>query len=897
MLATSLKKITDGNLKRNKLRVLCCIFAVIFSVALTIVEPFLSNAYFYYSDLVGYYNEYYDGYYIEYSPSYNNSNSGQMRANECRDAVYADLCMLGTVYLSNCENGEYKGTADLYENLYATLSYFGDSEDPDGMENIFGLDKFSSRGVTINQSHYNIINIDSDYFYFYVAYGDEYLTNIDGVEQMPKNTINSSLVQATDNSYYYLRQNNTVSSVTPYKESGFGKTEVYYSSADGSGGKELTSEYIDSDKLMLGAAGKDNYNRYTFCFSNMGDMCINSWNSDYDIDEDNVGNIPDYIQLKDDDETASAYWHSYYDNDEGYYFGERRENISMSDPEYTKYVSILGGVYNNNGLWTEIDDIPGYTFEAIDTSKLTVFMSPKVDIVKSATTFTSKYQHKFKLYRGLGIAFSIGWAVSAVAFAVISLARPAKKYKSDTVTFGNRLFKLDFSIVALLASVLYIIANISSYSFYGFIIYISISGLALKSFGMLLANILGFLSIDGIIRQFKINGKAKPRLLIKSVIRKTAPVREKISELYARIPVVKTCRRAKLKTRYLIKSSLFIIPIILLLAAWLHSSVQGQEFILLSAVIFILYIIYVRKIIKDISKLEAQIDNMLTDGEVLSKSKSELKNKSLIYPLSEKLATISDKAEQAVEKQVQSEKMKVELVTNVSHDLKTPLTSIISYIDLLEKTELSDEAMDYVKILSRKSDKLRDIVADVFTLAKAVSGVEVESEELDFSILTRQVLADNSDKIETSGRDLRTDISVNAAPIIGDGAKLYRVIQNLLDNALKYSMEGTRIYLALSENNGEYELTVKNVSAYEMNFTAEEITERFTRGDKSRTDGGSGLGLAIAKSFTQACGGLFEIIIDGDVFNAAVTFHKRETSDTTINTDIEPIITADDVSE
>jgi signal transduction histidine kinase len=196
---------------------------------------------------------------------------------------------------------------------------------------------------------------------------------------------------------------------------------------------------------------------------------------------------------------------------------------------------------------------------------------------------------------------------------------------------------------------------------------------------------------------------------------------------------------------------------------------------------------------------------------------------------------------------------------------------------LLEKTDLPDEAADYVKILGRKSEKLREIVYDVFSLAKATSGVEIEREDIDFAILLRQVLADNYDKTENSDKVLKTDISVDDAPITGDGAKLYRVIQNLLDNAFKYSLDGTRIYFTLTENGDEYELTAKNVSAYEMNFTAEEITERFTRGDKSRSDGGSGLGLSIAKSFTEACGGSFEIEIDGDVFKAIVRFKKRET--------------------
>lgn len=220
--------------------------------------------------------------------------------------------------------------------------------------------------------------------------------------------------------------------------------------------------------------------------------------------------------------------------------------------------------------------------------------------------------------------------------------------------------------------------------------------------------------------------------------------------------------------------------------------------------------------------------------------------------------------------------------------LKTPLTSIISYIDLLSKTDLPDEAQDYVKVLSRKANKLRDIVSDVFSLAKAASGVEISMQRLDLAILVRQVIADNEDKVLQSEKELRIDIAPNHAPIMGDGAKLYRVIQNLLDNALKYSMDYTRIYITLSENDDRYLLSVKNVSSYEMKFSAGEITERFTRGDKSRSDGGSGLGLSIAKSFTEACGGEFSINIDGDVFAALVKFDKlteQETADDQLTDD------------
>ena len=214
--------------------------------------------------------------------------------------------------------------------------------------------------------------------------------------------------------------------------------------------------------------------------------------------------------------------------------------------------------------------------------------------------------------------------------------------------------------------------------------------------------------------------------------------------------------------------------------------------------------------------------------------------------------------------------MKVELVTNVSHDLKTPLTSIISYIDLLWAEDMSPAAKDYVKVISEKSERLKLMVADLFDLAKAASRTDLNNENLDAVILTKQVIGDMADRIESSGRELRTDIQAQTAPVMAEGKKLYRVFQNLIDNALKYSMEGTRIYVTLRNSGGYTDISVKNISAEEMNFTPEEITERFTRGDKARSTEGNGLGLAIAKSFTEACGGTFDIIIDGDMFTANV---------------------------
>ena len=214
--------------------------------------------------------------------------------------------------------------------------------------------------------------------------------------------------------------------------------------------------------------------------------------------------------------------------------------------------------------------------------------------------------------------------------------------------------------------------------------------------------------------------------------------------------------------------------------------------------------------------------------------------------------------------------MKIDLVTNVSHDLKTPLTSIISYIDLLAQEDLDPASKDLVNVIQQKAERLKIMVSDVFDLAKATSRTDVTLEDIDEVILVGQVLGDMEDKISAHGKEIRTDIQAKDAPIKADGKKLYRVLQNLIDNALKYSLEGTRIWLTLRKESGYAVLTVRNTASYEMKFSADEITERFVRGDEARTSEGSGLGLSIARSFTEACGGEFRVSIEGDVFSAEV---------------------------
>lgn len=278
-----------------------------------------------------------------------------------------------------------------------------------------------------------------------------------------------------------------------------------------------------------------------------------------------------------------------------------------------------------------------------------------------------------------------------------------------------------------------------------------------------------------------------------------------------------------------------------------------------------------KRLFEDMTKLCDQIREV-NSGDLLYLPQME--TSSPLYESRKLLAKIGSGMQSSVDQAVKSERMKVDLITNVSHDIKTPLTSIISYIDLLSKEEgLSPEARDYVSILSQKSDRLRHIVSDLFDLAKTTSGnAEINLEKLDFKMLIEQTIADMEDHFAGSGRHLRVRLPEEPVMIRGDGKKLYRVLQNILDNALKYSQEGSRIYVELDQKNGKAYAAVKNMAAHEIDFTAEEVMERFSRGDKSRSTEGSGLGLSIAESFTKASGGSFAVAVDGDLFKVCMEF-------------------------
>lgn len=280
--------------------------------------------------------------------------------------------------------------------------------------------------------------------------------------------------------------------------------------------------------------------------------------------------------------------------------------------------------------------------------------------------------------------------------------------------------------------------------------------------------------------------------------------------------------------------------------------------------------------IQDLLDLEKVLQQVYEISNGNLRATTDISESSLYYKATNDLAKIGTGMEKSVEEQLKGERMKIDLITNVSHDLKTPLTSIISYIDLLSKDEtLSAESRDYVLILGKKADRLKNIVIDLFDLAKSTSGnAKVEYSILDMKKLVEQTMIEMEDKIQKSGFEIIVDYQTEQAHFEGDANRMYRVVQNILENALKYSLMGSRIFISVIDDQNKWKLAVKNTASYRMEFTEEEILERFTRGDKSRTTEGNGLGLSIADSFTRICGGELHVRIDGDQFTVEILFPK-----------------------
>lgn len=240
----------------------------------------------------------------------------------------------------------------------------------------------------------------------------------------------------------------------------------------------------------------------------------------------------------------------------------------------------------------------------------------------------------------------------------------------------------------------------------------------------------------------------------------------------------------------------------------------------------------------------------------------------------ENLNSIADGMQKAVEQQMRSERLKTELITNVSHDIKTPLTSIVSYVDLLKKEKMpSDAAQQYLDVLDRQSARLKKLTEDLVEASKASTGnLSCTLEPTDVNVLLGQVMGEYEGKLEAGQLEPIVLEDPSSPKILADGRLLWRVFDNLLSNICKYAMPGTRVYLSSAVENGKVVICFKNISRSALNISADELMERFVRGESSRNTEGSGLGLSIAQSLTSLQQGTFALSVDGDLFKASVTF-------------------------
>lgn len=752
------------------------------------------------------------------SKSYLKSESYKLASNE----MYEELCVTASAYLRYVdEDRNYTQSRHLLNDYLNYLDY-----------NRYKYKK-TEDGIRLVDSQF-------DYYVGITQNGEtRYLSNIKDIENYDSETDKIKAFKSSHKNYILRRDNEVMSDRTSSGQI----VDYYYNTAEYL--DTVTEEFYADNLVPVGGSYYDNYGRYFYNYGNYDPIAFYNVDSSYNARKGlDLKNGFKYSERLQDDETDG----NYYSSDGIYYYDE--------DYDYGFYEDDYGNAW---AKCENLYDLSDYKAIDNDDSGITVFFAPKAE---KLTAMEKEYTEALNdMYRAKLFVIVFGVIeFMLVCYLLLICAYNAEPESVERWKQGNFLKKVPTEVYLILMVLAITFAFVfgSCWNYYVSITKnIFDNALANSVFRNILAVALFALAyFAGFGSLMEFVGKIKTRSIFKESL---------------------ICRLCKFLWRKYKETSLYHyfhdLPLgikltwkfILIFVGIFVVMSSGLTMLILLAVEIVLCISMLRDF-SQLSKLSKQIDSL---GEE-KPYEGKIRKTSPVYAESEKLSSVQDKVRESVEQQIQSERLKIELVTNVSHDLKTPLTSIISYIDLLKKMDLDDEASSYVKILYKKAQKLKGIVSDVFSIAKATSGVDVNLTKLDFVMLLNQCIADAEDKIADSGKIVKININADSAMVMGDGDKLYRVFQNIVDNALNYSMDGTRIFLDVYKKADRIVFAEKNISATPINFTEEEILERFVRGDKSRTDGGSGLGLSISKSFTEACGGIFNIEIDGDMFKAIV---------------------------
>ena len=576
---------------------------------------------------------------------------------------------------------------------------------------------------------------------------------------------------------------------------------------------------------------------------------------------------------------------------EGYNFLLTFQNGTVSITKDGEPVDVYGGgFYTEDSLW----DVPGYeNFTAgEDVAGVTVYMAvrenpvPYVQLDGSGTS--RSYNDLYGLYQRIREMQTFYFLRAALTILGLVCLLAARRLRADRRRAEARLAALTRQVpgeVWWLAAVLAVLAMVFSGGYNGD-----------SPFDLWYYGWVGD-SLTDILRLLALLPANAPALLVlvwalwlRHITRRNTEPDQRRSLLGSlkkallardlKLPVQKRLRRCAAVGIF----SLILIPlgaspaILTILDRVFYGGYDASWyfllffFLLLYVLLFFWTVFSYRHITgtaRDIGLLADQV-TAIRDGDL--ETPLDLPADADLRQTAEQLNDIQAGLHRALAEQTRSERMKVELISNVSHDLKTPLTSVLSYAELLRQEPLEGAAADYARIIDEKAHRLSAMVQDVFEVSKAASGqLPVQLERLDFAKLLRQTLADLEVPIARSGLIFKVDLPEQAVMITADGRRLYRVFQNLIDNALKYALTGSRVYLSLKTGEGRAEASLRNTSREELPDGVD-LTARFVRGDASRTDGGSGLGLSIASSFTEACGGAFRVETVADLFTAVVSF-------------------------
>lgn len=293
----------------------------------------------------------------------------------------------------------------------------------------------------------------------------------------------------------------------------------------------------------------------------------------------------------------------------------------------------------------------------------------------------------------------------------------------------------------------------------------------------------------------------------------------------------------------------------------------------LETVIVVIFIFRLLKAIADYDKIEEKLKEMYEGNNNDALERREFLPE--FYQSVDYINDISNGFERAIQDRIKSERLKTELITNVSHDIKTPLTSIINYIDLLKKEDIRNEkANEYIEILDSKSQRLKKLIEDLVEASKVSTGnVKLQLEKINIVELLNQAIGEFEDKFEAKKLEILLEAKESEIYILADSRYMYRIVENLFSNISKYALENSRVYIDIIKKSNEVYIEMKNISKEKLNISAEELMQRFVRGDKSRTTEGSGLGISIAQNLTEIQKGVFNLKLDGDLFRVELIFN------------------------